>query len=140
MISYDRKRRIAVAVRWTALEQPITLASLIGLERSHDVDEIGRRVRTLVTPALNVMAADVDGHARYQTAGALPRRGFDPGFGVLPGDGRHESARGHRPRLDAGLGRAARGVRGQRQQPADRLAVSPRRCRATTGSRIAPRA
>jgi penicillin amidase len=90
VVVYDRKRHLALAVRWPALEQPVTLKGLIGLERSKDVDELCRRARTLVTPALNMMAADVEGHARYQTTGALPRRGFDPGYGVLPGDGRHE--------------------------------------------------
>jgi penicillin amidase len=90
VLVYDHKRRIALALRWTALETPVTLSGLIGLERSSDANEICRRVRTLVTPVLNMMAADLDGRVRYQTAGALPRRGFDPGFGVLPGDGRHE--------------------------------------------------
>jgi penicillin amidase len=90
VLVYDHKRRIALALRWTALETPVTLSGLIGLERSSDANEICRRVRTLVTPVLNVMAADLEGRVRYQTAGALPRRGFDAGFGVLPGDGRHE--------------------------------------------------
>ena len=90
IIDFDRKRRIALSMRWTALEGAPTLRDLIGLERSADAREVARRVRTLVTPTLNVMAADVEGRVRYQTVGAVPHRGFDPGLGVLAGDGRHE--------------------------------------------------
>jgi penicillin G amidase len=90
VLVYDRKRRIALAMRWTALDGHPSLRRLIGLERSIDATELGARVRTIVMPTLNVMAADVQGHVRYQTVGAVPRRRFDAGYGVLPGDGRHE--------------------------------------------------
>ena len=92
VLAYDRKRRLALSMRWTALEGDPTLSRLIGLERSADAAEVGARVRTMVTPTLNVMAADVHGHVLYQTVGAVPRRRFDAGFGVLPSDGRHEWA------------------------------------------------
>ncbi|HET9326737.1 MAG TPA: penicillin acylase family protein [Candidatus Eisenbacteria bacterium] len=90
VLVYDRKRRLALSMRWTALEGNSTLRRLIGLERSRTTAEIGARVRTIVTPTLNVMAADRQGHVLYQTVGAVPRRRFDPGYGVLPSDGRHE--------------------------------------------------
>ncbi|OGF04617.1 MAG: hypothetical protein A2W00_02445 [Candidatus Eisenbacteria bacterium RBG_16_71_46] len=90
VMAYDRKRGVALSVRWSALTDRVTLARLLGLERSRSAAEVCARFRTLITPGINVVAADVDGAVRYQTVGALPRRGFDPGPGPLPGDGRHE--------------------------------------------------
>src|SRR5262245_42132518 len=90
VLVYDKKRGVAISMRWTALEGDLSLNRLIGLERSKDAHEVASRVRTLRTPTLNVMTADVHGTVLYQTVGAVPRRSFDPGYGVLPGDGRHE--------------------------------------------------
>ena len=90
VVAIDRKRRVALSVRWTALEGQPSLRDLLGLEAAPDVPEIARRFRTLVTPTFNLVAADTEGRVRYQSAGAVPRRRFDPGYGVLPGDGRHE--------------------------------------------------
>src|SRR5262245_6133058 len=44
----------------------------------------------MLTPCFNIVTADVGGHVRYQTIGAVPRRGFVPDPGPLPDDGRHE--------------------------------------------------
>lgn len=90
VVVFDRKRRVALSVRWTALEGRPSLTHLLGLEAAQDVPEITRRFKTLVTPTFNLFAADAEGRVRYQAAGAVPRRDFDPGYGVLPGDGRHE--------------------------------------------------
>lgn len=93
VIVFDRDRRIALSVRWSALEDSsITLARLVGVERSMTADEVTRRFRSLVTPTINVVAADVDGHALYQATGLVPKRWDDPGPGPLPSDGAHEWA------------------------------------------------
>jgi penicillin amidase len=90
VVALDTKRRIAYAARWAAFERPITLHDVLGLERSHDAAELARRASSLVTPALNIVAADVQGHVRYQSVGAVPHRAFVAPRGAFPSDGRHE--------------------------------------------------
>ncbi len=91
VIVWDAKRRRAISVKWSAMEdERITLRRMLGLERSRDADELVARYRTMVTPTLNVVAADVDGRALYQSVGLVPERATDPGPGVLAADGRHE--------------------------------------------------
>lgn len=90
VIVYDRKKRVALSARWAGDDSTITLRAMLGIERSTSADEVTRRFRTLVTPGLNVVAADAGGHVIYQAVGAVPRRGFEPGSGPLPSDGKHE--------------------------------------------------
>ncbi|MFI5371899.1 MAG: penicillin acylase family protein, partial [Candidatus Eisenbacteria bacterium] len=90
VIRWDTKRGIALSVCWAGRDEDVTLSRLLGLEHSRDALEVTARWRTLVRPTFNIVAADVDGHVRYQTVGAEPRRGFAPIRGILPGDGRHE--------------------------------------------------
>lgn len=91
VLVWDAKKKIAYSARWTAFEDDrITLARLIGLERSTSAAEIDDRARTLVTPCLNMMTADVEGGANYRAAGLLPIRPREPGPGPVPSDGLHE--------------------------------------------------
>jgi penicillin amidase len=90
VLAIDKKKNLALSLKWAGHDDQITLTHMIGLERSDDAAEITERCRTIVTPGLNVVAADRDGRLLYQVVGALPRRGFDPDPGPLPGDGRHE--------------------------------------------------
>jgi len=91
VVAFDRKRRVALAVRWSAMEdERITLRRMLGLERSRSAAEIAARFRTLVTPGINAVAADRDGDVVYQAAGLVPRRRGVPPPGPLPGDGAHE--------------------------------------------------
>jgi penicillin G amidase len=90
VVAFDRARHLALSVRWTALESTGVVSRLLGLERSSSADEVCARYRTLVTPGLNVVAADRDGAVRYQAVGLVPRRVFAPHLGPLPDDGRHE--------------------------------------------------
>lgn len=91
VISWDRHQRVALSVRWTATEEAlIHLGPMLGVERATSAAELATRYRALVTPTLNLVAADRGGHVIYQACGLLPRRAADPGPGPLPGDGRHE--------------------------------------------------
>jgi penicillin G amidase len=90
VLAIDKKKKLALSLRWAGHDEQITLSHLIGLERSADASEVAERCRTIVTPGLNIVAADRDGHLLYQVVGALPRRGFDPEPGTLTGDVRHE--------------------------------------------------
>ncbi len=91
VVSFDRKHHLALSVRWSAFEDGrVTLAAMLGVERSRDAREVARRFATLVTPTLNLIVADRGGHVRYQACGLLPRRARAPAPGPLPGDGAHE--------------------------------------------------
>jgi penicillin amidase len=90
VIALDRKRGVALSVRWSGATDEVDLGALLGLERSTSAAGVCTAFRALVTPTLNLVAADRDGKVHYQTAGRLPWRGFPPPRGVLPGDGRWE--------------------------------------------------
>ncbi|HTR97179.1 MAG TPA: penicillin acylase family protein, partial [Candidatus Acidoferrales bacterium] len=93
VVIWDPRRHLALAARWSATEDDrITLARLVGVERSRTAGELAGRWRSLVTPAINVVAADVDGATIYQSTGLVPERPFPFARGVLPSDGRHEWA------------------------------------------------
>lgn len=93
VLVWDPKHHRALSARWSAMEdERITLRRLVGIEQSRSAAEVTARWRTLVTPGFNVVAADVDGAALYQTCGLVPRRPFPFTRGVLPSDGRHEWA------------------------------------------------
>lgn len=86
VLAWDRHRGLALAVRWAGLDDSLRTGRLLGLEQATRAESLCARFRTLVTPALNLVAADVDGDVRYQTAGRVPHRAFDPGLGPLPSD------------------------------------------------------
>jgi penicillin amidase len=90
VLIHDPKHRIAYTLRWAALEDTLTLRCIVGIENSTNATDLARCVRALRSPGINFIIADTDGRVIYQTAGAMPLRGFDPPPGPLPGDGRHE--------------------------------------------------
>jgi penicillin amidase len=90
ILLWDRKARLAYGVRWSALSDDVSLARLMGIERSASAAELEARWMTLVTPGINVIVADRAGDVRYRALGAIPRRTRDPGRGPVAGDGRGE--------------------------------------------------
>lgn len=92
IVIHDRKQRVAYGVRWAGYDETWSLAGVLGLERATSAGAIADRVRTLRTPCFNFAIADARGRVIYQVAGAVPRRGFTPPWGPLPGDGAHEWA------------------------------------------------
>jgi len=91
VLVWDAKHRLALSARWSAMEDDsISARRLLGLERATSAAEVCERFATLVTPCLNVVAADVDGDARYRSVGLVPVRARDPGPGPVPSDGRFE--------------------------------------------------
>ena len=137
VIAMDRKRGVALSLRWAGATDEVDLAALLGIERSTSAAQVCAAFRALVTPTLNVVAADRDGHVRYQTVGRVPLRGFRPPLGALPGR-RALGVAGHDPaRGDAGLGGAAGRLRRERQQRAGRRRAASPRSPATTARRTA---
>jgi penicillin amidase len=90
ILHWDGDGRIAYGLKWSALTDSISLADMIGVERSRSAAELDRRWATLVTPGINVLMADRGGDLRYRAAGALPWRRHDPGRGPARGDGSDE--------------------------------------------------
>jgi penicillin amidase len=91
VVVLDRGHHVALSLRWSAFESDrVTLARMIGLERSRSSAEVAERCRSLVTPTLNVVAADRGGDVLYQACGLVPRRRYEAAPGPLAGDGRHE--------------------------------------------------
>jgi penicillin amidase len=91
VLVWNPKQKLALAARWTAMEDArITLRRIVGLERSASAAEVCERTATLVTPCLNIVAADVNGDTRYQSAGLLPVRAHEPGPGPIPSNGAYE--------------------------------------------------
>ena len=85
---FEPRHGRALSLRWSAFEDArISLSRLVGVERSNSAGELAERYRSLVTPTINLMAADVAGDVRYQACGLIPRRLSDPGPGPLPGGG-----------------------------------------------------
>jgi penicillin amidase len=88
VLVFDPRHGRALSLRWSAFEDArISLSRLIGVERSTSAGELAERYRSLVTPTINLMAADVLGDVRYQACGLIPRRLSDPGPGPIPGGG-----------------------------------------------------
>jgi penicillin G amidase len=90
ILVWSRKAGIAWGLRWSALTDHISLRRTIGIERSASAAELESRWQTLVTPGINVIAADRSGDVRYRAVGALPHRTHDPGRGPARGDGSDE--------------------------------------------------
>jgi penicillin amidase len=91
VLVWDPKHHMALSARWTAMEDDsISLKRMLGLERSTTAAEVCARFATVVTPCFNVVAADVNGDARYRSVGLLPVRAHVPGLGPIPSDGRYE--------------------------------------------------
>ncbi|HKQ56616.1 MAG TPA: penicillin acylase family protein, partial [Candidatus Eisenbacteria bacterium] len=90
VVAYDKKRRLAMSVRWAGDDQAITLARLLDMPRARSIADLAAAVRTVVTPTSNIVMADRDGHVAYHVVGALPQRGFEPPPGPIPDDSAHE--------------------------------------------------
>ena len=90
VLVYDRKHRVALSVRWAGLLDSLAVGPLLGIERAASALDVRAHFRALVTPCLNLVAADRAGRVIYQASGSLPHRGADPGPGPLPSDGAHE--------------------------------------------------
>ena len=91
VLVWDPKHHLALSARWSALaDDSISVRRMLGLERSASAAEVCGRFATVVTPCLDVVAADVDGDARFRSVGLLPVRAREPGPGPVPSDGLHE--------------------------------------------------
>lgn len=80
-----------LALRWTIYETDSLQASFLAVNRAGNWKEFRQAFSSLVTPPLNVVYADVDGHIGYQAVGRLPIRAAGDGSLPVPGeDNAHE--------------------------------------------------
>ena len=63
------------ALQWTAQDPLGINFNLLGLERTHSVEDALRLAATFGIPGQNIMVADKDGHIGWTIAGRLPARG-----------------------------------------------------------------
>lgn len=71
-----------LALHWTLYDVDSIAASFLALNRAGDWQEFRQALSAFVSPPLNVVYADVDGHIGYQAVGRLPIRAS--GDGTLP--------------------------------------------------------
>jgi penicillin amidase len=80
-----------LALRWTIYNVDSIGASFLALNRAGNWQEFRQAFSGYVTPPLNVVYADVDGHIGYQAVGRLPIRAAGDGTLPVPGeDNAHE--------------------------------------------------
>jgi penicillin amidase len=79
-----------LAVQWTALDPAMHVTGLYDLPGARSVRDLFDRIRDYRGPALNIVAADREGHIGWRVAGQVPRRvGYDP---TRPRDARTSGA------------------------------------------------
>ncbi len=78
--------RFALALRWTALDhENQSVAGLLDMNRSADLDQFKQALRKNYAPMQNVVMADNEGNIAYQAAGVAPKRILHQGlYGVAP--------------------------------------------------------
>ena len=78
--------RYALALRWTALDtENQSVAGLLEMNRSADLDQFKQALRKNYAPMQNVVMADNEGNIAYQAAGVAPKRQLHHGlYGVAP--------------------------------------------------------
>jgi penicillin G amidase len=77
--------REALALSWTGLHGPSGVRAVLGMNRARSADEVAAAWEGVLGPAVDVIAADVDGHISMAVVGTVPRRGR--GAGRLPAPG-----------------------------------------------------
>jgi penicillin amidase len=86
IIHDDWNGRGPLALRWPALDANDTsLEAFLDIDRATSWDQFRAGAAKLVSPALNFIYADVDGHIGYSASGRIPIR--KQGQGLVPGNG-----------------------------------------------------
>jgi len=74
LVSEDRRRNAALAIRWAGTEVVESDLSILLLPWKRNCDEFRAALAGHFAPTLNFVFADVDGHIGYQAAGWVPKR------------------------------------------------------------------
>jgi penicillin G amidase len=79
------RTRLAVALRWTALEPSRTADAIFAMNTARSWRGFRDAARQFAVPAQNLVYADVDGHIGYQAPGEIPVRRTGSGDWPVPG-------------------------------------------------------
>ena len=86
-----------LALHWTIYDFDSIGTSFLALNRSANWQEFRQAFSSYVSPPLNVVYADVDGHIGYQAVGRLPIRASGDGTLPVPGEDDHHDWTGFVP-------------------------------------------
>ena len=79
------QRGETLALSWTGFQGPSMASAILGMNRARSVGEAGAAWDRVLGPAMNLVAADSNGHILHQVVGWVPDRGT--GAGRLPSPG-----------------------------------------------------
>ena len=79
------QRGETLALSWTGFQGPSMASAILGMNRARTVEEVGDAWDTVLGPAMNLVAADSNGHILHRVVGWIPDRGL--GAGRLPSPG-----------------------------------------------------
>jgi penicillin amidase len=79
------QRGETLALSWTGFQGPSMASAILGMNRARSVEEAGDAWDTVLGPAMNLVAADSNGHILHRVVGWVPDRGL--GAGRLPSPG-----------------------------------------------------
>ena len=101
-----------LALSWTGLHGPSVTSAILGMNRARSVAEAGAAWDRVLGPAMNLVAADSNGHILHQVVGWVPDRGTGAGRLPSPGSDSRWAWSGFRrvaaePRLDPSTGYVA---------------------------------
>ncbi len=86
-----------LALAWTGQQGPSQLGAFLRMGRARSVHELAGAWHGVPGPAMNLLAADVDGHIMHQVIGMVPERGKGAGRLPAPGHDSQWSWQGLRP-------------------------------------------
>jgi len=79
------QRGETLALSWTGFQGPSMASAILGMNRARSVEEAGAAWDSVLGPAMNLVAADSNGHILHRVVGWVPDRGL--GAGRLPSPG-----------------------------------------------------
>jgi penicillin amidase len=79
------QRDEAIALAWAGLHGPSFLPAILKTDRANTVEEAAAAWEHVISPSMNLLAADTDGHILHQVVGRAPKRAR--GAGRLPAPG-----------------------------------------------------
>jgi penicillin amidase len=93
--------REVLALSWTGLTGPNPLRAILDMDRARSSEEVAAAWDGVLAPALDIVAADVDGRISRVIVGSAPRRGRGAGRLPAPGVDSQWAWRGFVPLADA---------------------------------------
>jgi penicillin amidase len=92
-----QSNRETLALSWTGYRGPSGVKSLLRVSRARSVTDLAAAWEGVAGPAMNMIAADVDGKILHQVTGLVPDRGNGTGYLPAPGDDSRWAWRGLLP-------------------------------------------